>query len=64
MRPGAGWRRRGFDRFHGARPMARLIQQRITEPLSEAVLFGDLQDGGRAVVKVRKSDLVLAFRAP
>ena len=53
----------GFDRFHGARPMARLIQQRITEPLSEAVLFGDLQDGGRAVVKVRKSDLVLAFRA-
>ena len=54
----------GFDRFHGARPMARLIQQRITEPLSEAVLFGDLQEGGRAVVKVRKSDLTLAFRAP
>ena len=54
----------GFDRFHGARPMARLIQQRITEPLSEAVLFGDLQEGGRAVVKVRKSDLALAFRAP
>ena len=53
----------GFDRFQGARPMARLIQQRITEPLSEAVLFGDLQDGGRAVVKVRKSDLALAFRA-
>ena len=52
----------GFDRFHGARPMARLIQQRITEPLSEAILFGDLQEGGRAVVKVRKKDLVLAFR--
>ena len=54
----------GFDRFHGARPMARLIQQRITEPLSEAVLFGDLQEGGRAVVKVRKNNLALAFRAP
>ena len=53
----------GFDRFHGARPMARLIQQRITEPLSEAVLFGDLQEGGRAVVKVRKNNLALAFRA-
>ena len=52
----------GFDRFHGARPMARLIQQRITEPLSEAILFGNLQEGGRAVVKVRKNDLVLAFR--
>ena len=54
----------GFDRFHGARPMARLIQQRITEPLSEAVLFGDLQEGGRAVVKVRRNNLALAFRAP
>jgi len=54
----------GFDRFHGARPMTRLIQQRITEPLSEAVLFGDLQDGGRAVVKVRKNNLALAFRVP
>ena len=53
----------GFDRFHGARPMARLIQQRITEPLSEAILFGDLQEGGRAVVKVRQNDLALAFRA-
>ena len=53
----------GFDRFHGARPMARLIQQRITEPLSEAILFGDLQEGGRAVVKVRKGDLALSFRA-
>ena len=52
----------GFDRFHGARPMARLIQKRITESLSEAILFGDLQEGGRAVVKVRKNDLVLAFR--
>ena len=53
----------GFDRFHGARPMARLIQQRITEPLSEAILFGDLQEGGRAVAKVRKNDLALTFRA-
>ena len=43
--------------------MARLIQQRITEPLSEAILFGNLQEGGRAVVKVRKNDLALAFRA-
>ena len=53
----------GFDRFHGARPMARLIQQRIAEPLSEAILFGKLQNGGAALVKVRKNELSLAFRA-
>ena len=55
--------REGFDRFHGARPMARLIQQHITEPLSEAILFGNLQERGRAMVKVKKNDLALAFRA-
>ena len=53
----------GFDRLHGARPMARLIQQRIAEPLSEAILFGKLQEGGRAAVKVRKNELALSFRA-
>ena len=53
----------GFDRLHGARPMARLIQQRIAEPLSEAILFGKLQEGGRAVVKVRKNELALSLRA-
>ena len=53
----------GFDRFHGARPMARLIQQRLAEPLSEAILFGKLQEGGRAVVKVRKNELALSFLA-
>jgi ATP-dependent Clp protease ATP-binding subunit ClpA len=40
----------GFDRLNGARPMGRLIQKEIKEPLVETLLYGDLQDGGRVVV--------------
>jgi ATP-dependent Clp protease ATP-binding subunit ClpA len=54
----------GFDRLYGARPMARLIQQKITEPLSEELLFGCLERGGRAVVDVVDHELVLTFEAP
>src|SRR5712692_7053605 len=36
----------GYDVTFGARPMARLIDQSIKKPLAEALLFGELQDGG------------------
>jgi ATP-dependent Clp protease ATP-binding subunit ClpA len=51
--------RRGFDRAFGARPMARLIEKTIKKPLSEAMLFGDLIEGGAARVIVRDDDLVV-----
>jgi ATP-dependent Clp protease ATP-binding subunit ClpA len=43
--------------------MARLIQQKVREPLAEEILFGRLQDGGRAVVDVRDHDIVLEIVA-
>jgi ATP-dependent Clp protease ATP-binding subunit ClpA len=42
----------GYDRQMGARPMARLIQEKIKAPLAEEILFGRLQHGGKAVVNV------------
>jgi ATP-dependent Clp protease ATP-binding subunit ClpA len=50
---------RGFDRLYGARPMARLIQSKIKEPLAEALLFGDAQLAGEVSVEERDGDLVL-----
>ncbi len=41
----------GYDEKMGARPMARLIQEKLKKPLAEEVLFGDLSVGG-GVVKV------------
>jgi ATP-dependent Clp protease ATP-binding subunit ClpA len=40
----------GYDPAFGARPMARLIEDRIKRPLSEALLFGELATGGSARV--------------
>jgi ATP-dependent Clp protease ATP-binding subunit ClpA len=50
---------RGFDRAFGARPMARLIEKTIKKPLSEALLFGALSDGGCARVIVRDGELAV-----
>ncbi len=53
--------RQGFDPLYGARPMARLIQQKIREPLAEAILFGELQGGGHAEADIGDDDIVLTF---
>jgi ATP-dependent Clp protease ATP-binding subunit ClpA len=49
----------GYDPAFGARPMARLIDQSIKKPLAEALLFGELQDGGTAHVDVSEDKLAL-----
>ena len=37
---------KGYDPSYGARPLARLIQTEIKDKLSDAILFGELQNGG------------------
>jgi len=41
--------REGYDTKMGARPMQRLIQEKIKRRLAEDILFGDLSDGGGVV---------------
>jgi ATP-dependent Clp protease ATP-binding subunit ClpA len=50
---------RGYDRLYGARPMGRLIQEKIKQPLAEELLFGKLVSGGE--VRVHVKDNILAF---
>ena len=38
----------GYDKKFGARPMARLIQNKLTAPLATEILFGKLHNGGTA----------------
>ena len=52
--------REGYDEKMGARPMQRLIQERIKRQLAEDILFGDLADGG-GVVHVTEEDGDLAL---
>ncbi|WP_149193508.1 ATP-dependent Clp protease ATP-binding subunit ClpA [Luteimonas suaedae] len=49
--------RHGFDPQMGARPMARIIQDRIKRPLADELLFGKLVGGGRVNVDVKDDDL-------
>jgi ATP-dependent Clp protease ATP-binding subunit ClpA len=48
---------KGYDRKMGARPLARLIDNKIKSPLSRRVLFGDLVNGGRVGIDVADDDL-------
>jgi ATP-dependent Clp protease ATP-binding subunit ClpA len=50
---------RGYDKLYGARPMQRLVQEKIKQPLAEELLFGKLVDGGE--VKVHIKDNAPAF---
>ncbi|MCB2085256.1 MAG: AAA family ATPase, partial [Sphingomonadaceae bacterium] len=46
---------KGYDKLYGARPMARLIQEKIKQPLAEELLFGKLADGGEVHVTIKDS---------
>lgn len=51
----------GYDEKMGARPMQRLIQEKVKRDLAEAILFGDLADGGGvARVSVKDDKLVVS----
>jgi ATP-dependent Clp protease ATP-binding subunit ClpA len=52
----------GYDPHFGARPMARLVDNVLKKPLAEALLFGDLRDGGQASAEVRDDKLVLRYQ--
>ena len=52
---------KGFDKMFGARPMARLIQSKIKEPLANQILFGSLQGGGQVVVDAKDAELKLEY---
>jgi ATP-dependent Clp protease ATP-binding subunit ClpA len=59
---GRAWlAKHGYDKAFGARPMARLISQKIKEPLVDAILFGKLADGGTVVVDAEGDELKLEF---
>jgi ATP-dependent Clp protease ATP-binding subunit ClpB len=54
---------RGFDPHYGARPLKRLIQQVVVNPLSRLVLQGQLQPGGLARLEVRDGQLSIETEA-
>jgi ATP-dependent Clp protease ATP-binding subunit ClpA len=54
---------RGYDDKMGARPMARLIQEKIKKPLAEDLLFGRLMNGGHVRIDVDNDELTFAVES-
>jgi len=51
----------GYDEAMGARPMNRLIQDKIKKPLAEQILFGQLNKGGEVDFLVEEGELRLTL---
>src|SRR5690606_35433507 len=54
---------RGYDRLYGARPLARVIQRYVKEPLADEVLFGKLTNGGTVLIDADEEKLLFDVRA-
>ena len=54
---------KGYDPLYGARPLGRIIQDKVKKPLADELLFGKLAKGGQVEIDVANGKLSFAFRA-
>jgi ATP-dependent Clp protease ATP-binding subunit ClpA len=55
--------RKGFDPVMGARPLSRVIQVEVRDPLTDEILFGRLENGGTVMIGLEGEKLTFAFEA-
>lgn len=53
--------RKGYDEAYGARPLGRLIQTEIKDVLSDQLLFGELENGGKVSIGVKDDKLTFSY---
>ena len=53
--------KKGYDPLYGARPLARVIQERIKKPLADELLFGKLRKGGLVQVDIADGKPIFAY---
>jgi ATP-dependent Clp protease ATP-binding subunit ClpA len=53
---------KGFDSKMGARPLQRVIDKEIKRPLSRMMLFGELKDGGSAIIGLENDQITVTKR--
>jgi ATP-dependent Clp protease ATP-binding subunit ClpA len=54
---------KGFDAVYGARPLARVIQTEVRDPLTDEILFGRLEGGGTVTIGMKDGKLDFRFEA-
>ena len=53
---------KGYVPRYGARPLDRLIQTRIKDILTDQILFGQLEKGGRVFVGIKNNKLAFSYK--
>ena len=52
---------KGYDAVYGARPLARVVQQHVRDPLTNEILFGRLEHGGTVTIDVTADGLTFEY---
>ena len=52
----------GYDKLMGARPLQRVISDKIKIPLTDEILFGELKDGGTVKIDYKKDEFTFAYK--
>ncbi|MGN6283869.1 MAG: ATP-dependent chaperone ClpB [Afipia sp.] len=55
---------KGWDPAYGARPLKRVIQRSVQDPLAEMILAGDIRDGSAVKISAGKDGLTFNGKAP
>ena len=50
----------GFDPSYGARPLKRVIQKHILDPLAKKIISGEIKEGGAVKISVESGSIVIA----
>ena len=53
----SGWRQKGYDPVYGARPLKRVIQKDVQDPLADMMLAGKIHDGETVKITAGKDGL-------
>jgi ATP-dependent Clp protease ATP-binding subunit ClpA len=53
--------KKGYDPVFGARPLARVVQKEVRDPLTDEILFGALEHGGSVTIGVADDKLTFAY---
>jgi ATP-dependent Clp protease ATP-binding subunit ClpA len=52
---------KGYDPVFGARPLARVVQKEVRDPLTDQILFGSLEHGGTVTIGIADNHLTFAY---
>ncbi len=52
----------GYDPAMGARPLGRVLQEKVKKPLAEELLFGKLTEGGIVKIGIKGDDLTFEYQ--